>query len=164
MRAVVHRNPQVIHNDGGRAGISWSTGIRYSFPEAAAREEVGDMLSDSEVRVLAVHCFDHAVARCDDCQRDYKITELGVEVLGRRYYFCAVCRLDFVDDLRLHILGCPVIAKALHERIERSRQLMKQSDGLVLSSAVLAAESLALCQRVFDTKRGKRHVPPPSVA
>jgi|SRR5215813_7264841 len=122
------------------------------------------MLSDSEIRVLAINCFDHAVARCDDCQRDYKLTELGVDVIGRRYYFCPVCRLNLVDDLRAHILGCPGIAAVLHERVERSRQLVKQSDSLILSSAVLAAESEGLAQRVLGTMRGSRRVPPPSDA
>src|SRR5262249_43423727 len=120
------------------------------------------MLSNAEVRVLAVHCSSHAVARCDDCRRDYKFVELGVDVIGRRYYFCPVCRLDFVDDLRLHILGCPVTAAALKRRIERSHQLLKESGGLVLSAAVLAAESQALAQRVLETARGSRQSPPPS--
>jgi len=122
------------------------------------------MLSDAERRVLTIYCWTHAVAKCDDCRREYKFFELGVEIHERRYYFCPLCRLDFVDDLRLHVLGCRAIAAALHERIERSRQLMKTSESLVLSSAVLAAESQAIAKRVFDTKRGSRHAPPPNGA
>src|SRR5215470_7253676 len=118
------------------------------------------MLSDAERRVLIIHCFDHAVARCEDCRRDYRFTELGVEVLGRRYYFCPLCRLDFLERLRVHIIGCPDIAAALHERIERSRELKKKSEMLVLSSTVLAAESEARARRVLETKRGSRHLPP----
>ena len=106
-----------------------------------------------------MYCSDHAVATCQDCRRDYKFTELGTEILGRRYYFCPSCRLDFVRDLRLHIIACPDIAAVLHECVERSRELKKKSEMLVLSSTVLAAETRARAQRVLDTKRGIRHVP-----
>ena len=115
------------------------------------------MLSDAERRVLAVYCEGHPVARCEDCRRSYTFTELGVDVLGRRYYFCPLCRLDFVDDLRVHILTCPSIAAALEERIERSQQLIKESGRLTLSSAVLLGESQALARRVVDAKRQSRH-------
>ena len=40
----------------------------------------------------------------------------------------------------------------------RSRQLIKESDRIVTSSAILAAESQALTRRVLETKRGVRHV------
>src|SRR5262249_30104814 len=117
------------------------------------------MLSDAERRVLTTYCSNHAVASCDECRRDYMFTELGVEIQGRRYYFCPSCRVDFVDDLHLHILGCRGIAAALEERLERSQQLMKESDRLATASAILAAESRALAQRVLDTKQDARHVP-----
>ena len=111
------------------------------------------MLSDAEIRVLATHCVNHAVARCDDCQRDYKFAELGIEIIGRRYYLCPLCRLDFVDDLRLHILGCRSVAAALEEREERSQLRIKESRSLVASSAVLAADSQALAERILNARR-----------
>lgn len=115
----------------------------------------GEMLSDPECRVLTVHCFDHAVARCEDCRRDYKFTELGIEIRGRRYYFCPSCRLDLVDQLRMHVLHCQGIASALEERIQRSQQLMKETDRLRTAAAILAAESHALAERVLQTLRSR---------
>lgn len=120
------------------------------------------MLSEPERRVLVMQCFDHAVATCDTCRQDYKFSQLGVDVIGRRYYFCPLCRLDLVDLLRTHLLGCTAIAATLQERTERSRQLIKTSHELVLSSAILAAESEHLAQHVLDTMRRSRHVSPPS--
>ena len=109
------------------------------------------MLSDAERRVLAQHCHGHAVAACEDCRRDFKFTELGVDIVGRRYYFCPSCRLDLVDHLRLHVLNCRSIAASLEERVERSQQLIKDSDRLKTSWAILAAESQERARR--DLKR-----------
>ena len=112
------------------------------------------MLSDAERRVLAIYCFDHPAATCEDCRRSYKFSELGIDIIGRRYHFCPFCRLDMTDQLRLHVLGCKAIAVAVDERIERSRQLIKDSDRLTTASAILAAESHDLARRVLETKRG----------
>ena len=117
------------------------------------------MLSEVERRVLALHCFDHAVAACETCVRDYAFTDLGVDVLGRRYYFCPSCRFDLIDQLRRHILGCLAITRALDERITRSLEAIKETQRLVTGSAILAAESRELAKRVLDTKRDSRHVP-----
>src|SRR5206468_2679130 len=117
------------------------------------------MLSEVERRVLALHCFDHAVATCEACVRDYAFTDLGVDVLGRRYYFCPSCRFDLIDQLRRHILGCLAITRALDERITRSLEAIKETQRLVTGSAILAAESRELAKRVLDTKRDSRHVP-----
>ena len=114
------------------------------------------MLIDAERRVLTVYCVDHVVAACEECRRDFKFTELGVDVVGRRYYFCPSCRLDLVDCLRLHILNCRRIADSVEERVERSRQAIKDSDRLRTSSVILAAESQERAQRVLE-----RRVPAP---
>jgi len=103
------------------------------------------MLADAERRVLGLHCHGHVVAACGDCRRDFSFIELGVDVVGRRYYFCPSCRLDLVDQLRVHILTCQGIAAALEERIERS-------DGLRTSSAILAAESQERARRVLERR------------
>ena len=118
------------------------------------------MLSEAERRVLAAHCHNHPVAKCSDCRRAYTFTELGVDIIGRRYYFCPTCRLDFVDDLRVHILSCPSIAAALEERIERSHELIKESDRLRVSSEVLIAESQAIARRIVEKTRQSHHISP----
>ena len=120
------------------------------------------VLTDTERRVLEVHCFDHAVATCADCQRDYKLTELGIDVIGRRYYFCPACHFPLLTELRLHILTCPTIAAALDERIDRSLRVVKESDRLTTQSAILAAESGELARHVLDTRRQSRHTASPS--
>ena len=123
------------------------------------------MLGNTERRVLGAYCSDHAAATCDACRRDYKFTELGVDIGGRRY-FCPTCRLDLADQLQLHILHCQGIAAALDDRIERSEQLMRKSDRLRTASAILAAESHALAERALRTLRDRqrpvaRRVPTP---
>src|SRR5262249_8390784 len=122
------------------------------------------MLTDVERRVLFVYCFDHTVASCADCRRDYKFDQLGIDIIGHRSYFCPVCRRGLVDEVRLHIVGCPGIAAALHEHVERSRELKKESDRLVLSSAILAAESEALAKRVLEGIQRFRQSPPSPAA
>ena len=114
------------------------------------------MLTNAESRILAVYCFDHVVVSCPVCRRDYEFHEVEVLGLGQHNYYCPSCSLDFVDDLRRHILGCPEIAAAVHGRVERSRELKKESEMLVLSSTVLAAESEALVQRALETMRRSR--------
>lgn len=110
------------------------------------------MLSDAERRVLAQHCHGHAVAACEDCRRNFTFTELGFDVVGRRYYFCPSCRLDLVDHLRLHVLNCRSIAASLEERVARSQHLIKDSDRLKTSSAILAAESQERARRVLERR------------
>jgi len=111
------------------------------------------MLSDPERRVLGVHCVDHPVAVCDTCRVGYKLNDLGVDIIGRRYYFCPSCRLNLLDRIRLHILSCPAISAALDERIARSARAIKESDRLRTQSAILAAESHEVACLVLDTKR-----------
>lgn len=118
-----------------------------------------DMLSDAERRVLAVHCFGHAVASCEDCHREYRFHEVGRDVLGRRFHSCPSCKLDLTDQLRVHVLTCCAIADALEERVKRSEVLIKETDRLRTASAILAAESQALARRVLETKRETRHTP-----
>jgi ribosomal protein L37AE/L43A len=110
------------------------------------------MLSDPERRVLAIYCHDHAVATCQDCRRDFKFMEVGVDVVGRRYYFCPSCRLDLVDDLRVHILNCRSIAASIEERVERSRLVIKETNGTKTSSAILASDSQERARRVLERR------------
>jgi len=114
------------------------------------------MLGNTERHVLAAYCSNHAAATCEGCRRDYTFTELNVDVGGRGSYVCPTCRLDLADQLRLHILSCRGIAASLEERIERSGQLMKASDRLRTESAILAAESHALAERVVQTLGARR--------
>jgi len=120
------------------------------------------VLTDAERRVLEGHCFDHVVATCQVCKRDYKFAELGVDIIGRRYHFCPGCHFPLLSEVRWHILTCGVIAKALDERIERSLRVVKESDRLTTQSAILAAESQELSRRLLDTRRQSRHAASPS--
>jgi hypothetical protein len=119
----------------------------------AGRLERAAMLSDAERRVLTVHCVDHFVATCEDCRRDYQFTALGFAVLGKRYYSCPSCRVDLVDELRLHILHCRGIEAVLKERVHQSRQLIKQNSRLRVVSTILAAESHAVGERLLEIRK-----------
>src|SRR5262245_27100469 len=109
------------------------------------------MLTDAECCILAVYCFDHVVVSCTVCRRDYEFVD--VPSLGQHYCYCPSCCLDLVDEARLHILSCPEIAAANRGLIERSGEMKKKSEMLMLSSTVLAAESEALVQRALETMR-----------
>jgi len=117
------------------------------------------MLTDPERRVLAVYCFDHAVAVCAACQRTYKLSELGEDIMGRRYYVCPWCRMNLLDQVRVHILTCSEIMAALQDRIAQSQHLLKTSETITTQSAVLAAESHELACRVVETLRNVSHAP-----
>ena len=56
-------------------------------------------------------------------------------------------------QVRRHLLGCLAVAAALEERIESSHRSLKESGRLRTASAILAAESQALAQRVLGAKR-----------
>jgi len=120
------------------------------------------MLSESERRVITEHCLDHIVATCKDCQRAYRLSEIGADVLGRRFHFCPTCRLDLTDALRLHLLSCQAISDSLEMRVKRSKILIKESEGLQMAAWVLAAESEALAQRVLETMRSHHAAGGPS--
>ena len=58
----------------------------------------------------------------------FRLNETGVDILSpQRHYYCPRCRGDLTNAIRLHILSCPAIAKALDEHIELSEHRIKES-------------------------------------
>src|SRR5262245_25863692 len=112
------------------------------------------MLTDTEWCILAVYCFDHVIVSCPVCRRDYEFVD--VPSRGQHYCYCPSCCLELVEEVRLDVISCPEIASAIHGVVERSREMKKKSEMLILSSTVLAVESEALVQHVLETMRRSR--------
>src|SRR5262245_51024990 len=76
---------------------------------ACLERSAADDLADSERSRVIRLCWDHPVAACEACQREYRITEMGTDMLTGRYYFCPYCRADLVWSVRQHLADCAVI-------------------------------------------------------
>src|SRR5262245_18985560 len=78
---------------------------------AACLERSAAVLTETERGRLIRFCWDHQVSRCATCSRSYRITEMGTDMTGRRYYLSPCCRVELVWSIRQHIADCAVIAK-----------------------------------------------------
>ena len=105
-------------------------------------------------------CFQHSVATCGECDRDYLITELGRDLLGRRHNLCPFCRSDLTASIRLHIAACAVVrvtdpewqAEA-KETLARARELRKATEQLGTRNELARIESEITRARARQTRR-----------
>ena len=68
------------------------------------------MLTDDERSRLMRSCAGHAVARCDTCRTDYRLSQLRPDALAPRRLLCPRCCADVVDTLKRHLTMCGVVA------------------------------------------------------
>jgi hypothetical protein len=63
---------------------------------ACMERSAADDLTHVERSHLIRNCWNHPVARCEACAREYRVIEMGTDMLRGRYYFCPFCRVDLV--------------------------------------------------------------------
>jgi len=121
-----------------------------------------DLTGVERSRVIRL-CWDHPVAACEACRREYRITEMGNDMLTGRYYFCPYCRADLVWSVRQHIADCAVIHQSnpqwqaeVREALTRARETRKSSQQLRDASELTRIESEVLRDRVQDTTEAAR--------
>src|SRR5262245_31898104 len=117
-----------------------------------------DDLTDVERSRLIRNCSDHPVAACEACHREYRITEMGNDMLGGRYYFCPFCRVDLVWSVRKHIVECAVISQndprwqaEVREALAHAREVRKVSSQLRDTSELARVTSEELQRRARIT-------------
>ena len=93
-------------------------------------------LTGAEHAKLIHLCFDHPIATCVKCGCDYRVTELGADVLvlAGHYDRCPFCRADLTWSIRQHIAVCAVVRVSeprwqaeVREALARARELRKAS-------------------------------------
>jgi hypothetical protein len=67
-------------------------------------------LTPAERALLFMACADHAVARCQVCDRRYKRTQIGADLLASRTHLCPMCGIDLTASIREHLLSCSAAA------------------------------------------------------
>src|SRR5262245_1189614 len=114
------------------------------------RSAADDLTGVERSRVIRL-CWDHPVAACEACHREYRITEMGNDMLTGRYYFCPYCRADLVWSVRQHIADCAVILQndarwqaEVRDALTRARETRKASQQLRDASDLARVESEVL--------------------
>jgi hypothetical protein len=59
---------------------------------ACLERSAADDLTHNERSNLIRNCWNHSVARCEACAREYRLVEMGTDLLSGRSYFCPFCR------------------------------------------------------------------------
>ena len=93
------------------------------------------MLTADERRLLFVHCRDHPVARCATCRGEYRLAELGSEMLGSRTHLCRECRIPLEDSIRSHMGTCTLLRAQVAEAVGRVQATRQESQKLQQESA-----------------------------
>jgi hypothetical protein len=116
---------------------------------------VKDGLTPAERALLFMTCADHAVAHCPACDRRYKRTEAGADLIGSLAPRCPACGIDLTASIREHLLSCSAAvaleaqelrAQAVDLQHEAQRQ-MKRSEQARTRADQLARENEVRRQR-----------------
>ena len=110
------------------------------------------LLSAEERALLFTYCRDHPVGQCIACGGDFKLAELGLDVLGFLRYLCPRCRRDLTDSVRTHLYGCAMLPEEVRRRAQAMREaartlgketrLMRDTSDVLMREAEAALASL----------------------
>src|SRR5262245_24638427 len=85
------------------------TGLSAAHKGCLAHEADAALTPDEHTRLIRF-CFDHAVAACQSCRRQYRLTELSTDAKAdRRIPRCPSCRRGLGGSLREHLAACFVV-------------------------------------------------------
>ena len=89
-------------------------------------------LTAEERQLAFVYCSQHAVAHCASCNREFRFSELGADVLGGgRTNLCPRCRQDLTENVRAHVFRCMYVPFEIRRKAqavrESAQRLVKQS-------------------------------------
>ena len=113
-------------------------------------------LSPEERVVLLRYCQDHTVAKCDRCELNLRLRNLGSELLGSLAHICPRCSSDLSESVRAHLDGCSALPDAVRlgarEVREATGKLLKQSQ-LLDSTNMLNREDLVTQRALLQSTR-----------
>ena len=102
-------------------------------------------LTREERSLSFVYCSDHIVAKCLPCGLEFRMLELGADVLRGRTNLCPQCRQDLTENVRAHLFSCVTLPSEIRQRTQDVRDaaqsLIKQSQQAVDRSDVLIREA-----------------------
>ena len=84
------------------------------------------MLTPAEQRILAAYCADHSVARCIQCDAEYRPDQLENASSHELGYACPTCGADLSAPAGEHLRTCTVINVQVAD--SRKRRLIDQLD------------------------------------
>src|SRR5262245_29507479 len=102
-------------------------------------------LTPEERLLLATYCWEHTVAGCTACAREYRLPEVISAIVDGDTHYCPFCRRDMIDDVRVHLYGCEMLPDSVRGRARAARQaareLVKRSHELRDAADVLMRQS-----------------------
>ena len=120
-------------------------------------------LSDDERSRLIRICWDHEVAVCGTCSREYRLNEMGADLFSGQYYLCPFCQVDLVPSIRRHITECagirpedPQWQAGVRETLTCARETRKTGGQLQDASELARVESEVLQARAQETAEAAR--------
>jgi hypothetical protein len=117
-------------------------------------------LTPEEHIFLYVYCWDHAVAECVVCAREFHQEDLGSDPFGSRAFECPQCRTDLTEIVRAHLITCAGLPEQLRRRVqlvrESAQRLVKQAQQLSDRSDVLMREAEAAQHELDETRERAR--------
>src|SRR5262245_1535491 len=147
--------------------VFWGKLVTHPECRPGPREAYEPLTSHESSRLIR-RCWDHPVAVCGGCRSEYRITEMGADLISRQHYLCPVCRTDLTWAMRHHIAVCPTIRQrdpewqaAVRAALARARELRKRSQHLTDTAGLTRIES-EVVRRTRPASRPmvKRSAPP----
>jgi len=128
------------------------------------------MLTPAERALLFRACWNHPVARCEQCGRSFNLQDLAADLFRRLSHLCPLCRIDLSYTAREHLISCGMVvrldaenlraeSRALHEK---SVALRKEAQRLCDAAGVVQAEAEAArrAKQSLGQRRAARGGPP----
>jgi hypothetical protein len=114
-------------------------------------------LTPEERLLIATYCWDHVVAACPTCDRNYRLPELVSVIVDGDTHYCPFCHVDLIDSVRAHLYACTMLPARVRQRahmlreaaqhvVKRSRELSGHAD-VQMRDAEDAIQSLRVAMR-----------------
>jgi hypothetical protein len=127
--------------------VLWGKLVTHPECMPGPREAYEPLTSHESSRLIR-RCWDHPVAVCGGCRSEYRITEMGADLISGQHYLCPVCRMDLTWAMRHHIAVCPTIRQrdpqwqaAVRAALAHTRELRKRSQHLTNTAGLTRIES-----------------------
>ena len=69
------------------------------------------MLTPPERALLFRACWNHPVAKCEQCGRSFKLQDLAADLSRRLSHLCPLCHIDLSNAAREHLISCEMVAR-----------------------------------------------------
>jgi len=114
------------------------------------------MLTPAERVLLFRACWNHPVARCEQCGRSYKLPDLAVDPLRRLSHLCPLCRIDLTNAARQHLISCGAAARLDAQNVVAEARALCETSAMIRKDAQQARDTARLLRAEADAARQRR--------